>query len=179
MECPTYATVLPVIPIKKLTQIVLMFIWKICPALATGCEFYQTLSSISPYLLFFVGTVVIKPSEMTPLSALRFCDLIKEAGFPPGVVNLVNGYGHTVGQSITEHMDIDKVAFTGSTFTGRQVIKAAADSNLKRVSVELGGKSPNIIFDDADLDRAVSWAESGIYSNAGQSKFTIFPHVLF
>lgn len=113
---------------------------------------------------------MIKPSEMTPLSALRFCDLIKEAGIPPGVVNLVNGYGHTVGQSLAEHMDIDKVAFTGSTFTGRKIIKAAADSNLKRVSVELGGKSPNIIFDDADLEQAIIWAESGIYSNAGQGK---------
>ena len=111
---------------------------KLAPALATGC------------------TVVLKPSENTPLSILRACELLKEAGFPPGVVNVVNGYGNTVGQAISEHHGIDKVAFTGSTLVGRKIAKAAADSNLKAVSLELGGKSPNIILDDADLDQAVS-----------------------
>ena len=97
----------------------------------------------------------MKPSENTPLSILRFCDLIKEAGFPPGVVNIVNGYGATVGQAISEHYGIDKVAFTGSTLVGRKIAKASAETNLKAVSLELGGKSPNIILDDADLDQAV------------------------
>jgi len=101
-----------------------MFIWKICPAVATGC------------------TVVIKSAETTPLTALYICGLIKEAGFPPGVVNLVSGYGKTVGSAIASHMNIDKVAFTGSTLTGRSILKAAADSNLKKVTLELGGKSP-------------------------------------
>jgi len=120
------------------------------PALATGC------------------TVVLKPSEITPITTLRFCDLIKEAGFPPGVVNVVNGYGPTAGKAISEHMDINKVSFTGSPVTGRLVAKAAAESNLKTVTLELGGKSPNIIFDDADLDQAIKWADYGIYANAGQ-----------
>jgi len=130
---------------------VLMAIWKLGPALATGCA------------------VIIKPSEMTPLSILRFCDLVKEAGFPPGVVNVINGYGPTAGKAISEHMDIDKVSFTGSPITGRLIAKAAAESNLKTLTLELGGKSPNIIFDDADLDQAIKWADLGIYSNAGQS----------
>ena len=124
---------------------------KLGPALATGC------------------TVVLKPSEVTPLSVLRLCDLIKEAGFPPGVVNVINGYGPTAGEAISRHMDINKVSFTGSPVTGRLVAKAAVESNLKTVTLELGGKSPNIIFDDADLDQAVKWADRGIYFNAGQS----------
>ncbi|KAL3483906.1 Aldehyde/histidinol dehydrogenase [Aspergillus germanicus] len=102
----------------------MMFIWKIAPALVTG------------------NKVVIKSAEATPLSALKICELIAEAGFPPGVVNLVSGYGKTVGSAIAHHMDIDKVAFTGSTATGRAVMRAAADSNLKPVTLELGGKSP-------------------------------------
>ena len=101
-----------------------MFIWKIAPALACGCS------------------LVIKPSEVTPLSALKMCELIQEAGFPPGSVNVVNGYGKTVGSAIAHHMDIDKIAFTGSTTTGRSVMIASAKSNLKKVSLELGGKSP-------------------------------------
>jgi len=105
-----------------------MFCWKIAPALATG------------------NTIVIKPSEITPLTALRMASLIADAGFPPGVVNILVGYGHTVGQAITSHMRIDKVAFTGSTLTGRKVMEAAAKSNLKNVTLELGGKSPNVIF---------------------------------
>jgi len=123
---------------------------KLGPALATGC------------------TVVLKPSEITPLSVLYFCDLIKEAGFPPGVVNVVNGYGPVAGEAISRHMDINKVSFTGSPVTGRLVAKAAVESNLKTVTLELGGKSPNIIFDDADIDQAVKWADFGIYPNAGQ-----------
>ncbi|KAI0962715.1 hypothetical protein AcW1_000010 [Taiwanofungus camphoratus] len=129
----------------------LMLAWKLGPALATGC------------------TVVLKPSEFTPLSALFAARLISEAGFPPGVVNIINGYGSTVGQAITEHMDIEKVAFTGSTLVGRKIMETAAKSNLKNVTLELGGKSPNIIFDDADLDQAVNWAAFGIYFNHGQT----------
>ncbi|CCM06719.1 uncharacterized protein FIBRA_09010 [Fibroporia radiculosa] len=124
---------------------------KIAPALATG------------------NTVILKPSELTPLSALLFCTLIKEAGFPPGVINIVNGYGATAGQAISEHPHIGKVAFTGSTLTGRKIMEAAAKSNLKPVTLELGGKSPNIIFDDADLEQAVKWAIHGIYFNHGQN----------
>ncbi|KAG5645864.1 hypothetical protein DXG03_005206 [Asterophora parasitica] len=121
-----------------------MLSWKIGPALATG------------------NTVVLKPSEVTPLTALRLADLVNEAGFPPGVLNIVNGYGHTVGQAIAEHPSIEKVAFTGSTLTGRKILKASAETNLKVVTLELGGKSPTIIFDDADLDQAVKWATFGI-----------------
>ncbi|TFK17576.1 indole-3-acetaldehyde dehydrogenase [Coprinopsis marcescibilis] len=127
-----------------------MIAMKVAPALATG------------------NVIVLKPSEITPFTALRFADLVVEAGFPPGVVNIVNGFGHTVGQAIAEHPQISKVAFTGSTVTGRKILKAAADSNLKPVSLELGGKSPTIVFDDADLDQAVKWAAAGVFSNMGQ-----------
>ncbi|KAG5720688.1 Aldehyde dehydrogenase [Termitomyces sp. T112] len=129
----------------------LMLAWKFGPALATG------------------NTIVLKPSEITPLTALRFADLIIEAGFPPGVVNIVNGYGATVGQAITAHPLISKIAFTGSTLVGRKILKASSESNLKVVSLELGGKSPTIIFDDADLDQAIQWASIGIYLNMGQA----------
>ncbi|KAG6333421.1 hypothetical protein ID866_5671 [Astraeus odoratus] len=128
----------------------LMFVWKIAPALATG------------------NTIVIKPSEFTPLTALRMCHLVQEAGFPPGVLNVITGYGNTVGSAITSHMKIHKVAFTGSTLVGRKVMESAAKSNLKTVTLELGGKSPNIIYDDADLEQAVNWAAFGIYFNHGQ-----------
>lgn len=101
-----------------------MFIWKISPAFATG------------------NCVVVKSAEATPLSALKVCELIKEAGFPAGTVNLISGYGKTAGAAIAAHMDVDKVAFTGSTLTGRAILKAAASSNLKKVTLELGGKSP-------------------------------------
>ncbi|CAE7151171.1 unnamed protein product [Rhizoctonia solani] len=129
----------------------LMFAWKLAPALATG------------------NTVVIKPSEFTPLSALRVASLFKEAGLPDGVVNVVSGYGQTVGAAISSHMKIEKVAFTGSTAVGRTIMKAAASSNLKNVTLELGGKSPNIIFNDADLEAAVRWAAFGIFFNHGQT----------
>ncbi|KAJ7500767.1 aldehyde dehydrogenase [Mycena galericulata] len=127
----------------------LMFAWKIGPALATG------------------NTIVLKPSEFTPLTALRMCSLIQEAGFPPGVVNVITGYGNTVGAAISSHMGIDKIAFTGSTIVGRKIMEAAAKSNLKPVTLELGGKSPNIIFDDADLEDAVEWTAHGLYWNHG------------
>ncbi|KAG6332120.1 hypothetical protein ID866_6972 [Astraeus odoratus] len=128
----------------------LMFTWKIGPALATG------------------NTIVLKPSEFTPLTAIRMCHLIQEAGFPPGVVNVVTGYGNTAGNAISSHMKIHKVAFTGSTLTGRKIMEAAAKSNLKNISLELGGKSPNIIFEDADLEQAVNWAAFGMFFNHGQ-----------
>jgi aldehyde dehydrogenase (NAD+) len=102
----------------------MMFVWKIAPALVTG------------------NTIVIKSSETTPLSALKMCEYIKSAGFPAGTVNLISGYGKTVGAAIANHMGIQKVAFTGSTATGRTILKAAANSNLKKVTLELGGKSP-------------------------------------
>ncbi|KAK7441049.1 hypothetical protein VKT23_016833 [Stygiomarasmius scandens] len=127
-----------------------MLAWKVGPALATG------------------NTIVVKPSELTPLTALKFASLVNEAGFPPGVVNIVNGYGQTVGAAMASHPRIRKIAFTGSTLTGRKIQEAAAKSNLKVVSLELGGKSPNIIFDDADLEQAIKWASVGIFSNMGQ-----------
>ena len=122
----------------------MMMAWKIGPALATG------------------NCIILKPSEFTPLTALRVCSLINEAGFPPGVVNVVAGYGETAGCAVSEHMGIDKVAFTGSTLVGRKIMEAAARSNLKNVTLELGGKSPNIVFNDADLDLAIDWSAHGI-----------------
>src|SRR6202453_1325983 len=129
----------------------LMQAWKLAPALAIG------------------NTVVMKPAEQTPLSALRVGELIVEAGFPEGVVNLLPGFGHTAGAAIARHMDIDKVAFTGSTEVGRLIMEAAARSNLKRITLELGGKSPNIIFADSDIDDAVEGAHLGLFVNQGQS----------
>ncbi|MEX2287970.1 MAG: aldehyde dehydrogenase family protein [Planctomycetaceae bacterium] len=128
----------------------LMQAWKLAPALACGC------------------TVVMKPAEQTPLSALRVGELILEAGFPPGVVNLLPGYGPTAGQAIARHPNIDKVAFTGSTEVGKLIMEAAAQTNLKRVTLELGGKSPNIVFADTDLDEAVQGAYFGLFFNQGQ-----------
>jgi aldehyde dehydrogenase (NAD+) len=129
----------------------LMLAWKLAPALAAG------------------NTIVMKPAEQTPLSALRVAELITEAGFPDGVVNMLPGFGPTAGGAIASHMDIDKVAFTGSTEVGRIVMEAAARSNLKRVSLELGGKSPNIVFADADMDAAVEGAHYALFFNQGQS----------
>jgi aldehyde dehydrogenase (NAD+) len=128
----------------------LMQAWKLAPALAAG------------------NTIVMKTAEQTPLSALRVGELIIEAGFPPGVVNILSGYGPTAGAAIARHMDIDKVAFTGSTEVGHLIMEAAAKSNLKRVTLELGGKSPNIIFADADLDLAIEGAHFGLFFNQGQ-----------
>jgi aldehyde dehydrogenase (NAD+) len=113
--------------------------------------------------------VLLKPAEQTPLSALRIGELIVEAGFPEGVVNVLPGFGPTAGAAIASHMDVDKVAFTGSTEVGHLIMEAAAKSNLKPVTLELGGKSPNIIFADVDLDEAVEGAHMGLFSNLGQS----------
>src|SRR6202043_604766 len=109
----------------------------------------------------------LKPAEQTPLSALRLGELIEEAGFPPGVVNIVTGYGETAGAALAAHPDVDKVAFTGSTEVGKLIVQAAA-GNLKKVSLELGGKSPAIILPDADIDAAIAGAASAIFFNHGQ-----------
>jgi aldehyde dehydrogenase (NAD+) len=128
----------------------LMQAWKWGPALACG------------------NTVVLKPAEQTPLTALRIGELAMEAGFPDGVVNIITGFGpDSAGEAISNHMDIDKVAFTGEEATGRIIVKASA-GNLKRVSLELGGKAPNIVFADADIDAAVKGAITGIFFNQGQ-----------
>jgi aldehyde dehydrogenase (NAD+) len=124
-------------------------IWKIGPALATGC------------------TVVLKPAEEAPLTSLRLGELCLEAGVPPGVVNVVPGYGETAGAALSSHHDVDKVAFTGSHLTGQKIIQASA-GNLKRVSLELGGKSPDIVFADADLEAAVPGASMAVFANSGQ-----------
>jgi aldehyde dehydrogenase (NAD+) len=124
-------------------------IWKIGPALATGC------------------TVVLKPAEEAPLTSLRLAELALEAGVPEGVINVVPGYGETAGAALAEHMGVDKVAFTGSHVTGQSIVRASAH-NLKRVSLELGGKSPNIVFADADLEAAVPGAAMAVFANSGQ-----------
>jgi len=127
----------------------LMAAWKLAPALATGC------------------TVVLKVAEETPLSALRLGEVLQEAGLPDGVVNIVTGFGETAGAALASHSGVDKVAFTGSTEVGRLIVKAAA-ADLKKVSLELGGKSPNIVLDDADLDTAIPGAANAIFFNHGQ-----------
>jgi phenylacetaldehyde dehydrogenase len=127
----------------------LMAAWKLGPALATGC------------------TVVLKPAEQTPLTALRLGELFEEAGFPKGVVNIVPGFGETAGAALAAHNDVDKIAFTGSTEVGKLIVKAAA-GNLKKVTLELGGKSPNVIFADSDVDAAIAGAASAIFFNHGQ-----------
>lgn len=128
----------------------LMQAWKWGPALAAG------------------NCIVLKPAEQTPLSALAVAKLAQEVGFPDGVINVVPGYGPTAGAALSGHMDVDKVAFTGEGSTGRIIMTAAANSNLKRVSLELGGKSPNIVFADADLDAAIEGAFFGLFFNQGQ-----------
>ncbi|HXN18876.1 MAG TPA: aldehyde dehydrogenase family protein [Candidatus Binatus sp.] len=128
----------------------LMAAWKLAPALSVGC------------------TVILKPAEQTPLTALRLGELIMEAGFPEGVVNIVPGFGETAGAALAAHPDVDKIAFTGSTEVGKLIIHAAA-GNLKKVSLELGGKSPNIILDDADIEAAIPGAASAIFFNQGQT----------
>lgn len=125
----------------------LMMAWKLGPTLATGC------------------TTIIKPAEQTPLTALRIGELIMEAGFPEGVVNVVPGYGPTAGQALLDSKLVDKIAFTGSTEVGYHIMRNAHKDNLKRITLELGGKSANIIMDDADLDLAVAQAQFGLYFN--------------
>jgi phenylacetaldehyde dehydrogenase len=127
----------------------MMAAWKIAPALAAGC------------------TIVLKPAEQTPLSAIRLGQLIQEAGFPDGVVNILTGFGETAGAALAAHSDVDKVAFTGSTEVGKLIVQAAA-GNLKKVSLELGGKSPAIVFPDADMDVAINGTSSAIFFNMGQ-----------
>ncbi|WOL14024.1 aldehyde dehydrogenase family 2 member C4 [Canna indica] len=127
-----------------------MFFYKVAPALAAGC------------------TMIVKPAEQTPLTALYFAHLAKQAGIPDGVLNVVTGYGHAAGAAITSHMDVDMVSFTGSTEVGKLVMEAAARSNLKPVSLELGGKSPLIICDDADVDMAVGLAQNAVFFNKGE-----------
>jgi phenylacetaldehyde dehydrogenase len=127
----------------------LMAAWKLGPALATG------------------NTVVLKPAEQTPLTALRLGELIQEAGIPDGVVNIVPGYGETAGAALAAHPGVDKVAFNGSTEVGKLILQAAA-GNLKKVSLELGGKSPNVVFADVDLDAAIAGAAGAIFFNHGQ-----------
>jgi phenylacetaldehyde dehydrogenase len=142
-------------PVGVVAQIIpwnfplLMAAWKIAPALAAGC------------------TIVLKAAEQTPLSALRLAELIQEAGMPPGVVNVLTGFGETAGAALAQHADVDKVAFTGSTEVGKLIVQAAA-GNLKKVSLELGGKSPAIILPDADLDVAIAGAANAIFFNHGQ-----------
>jgi phenylacetaldehyde dehydrogenase len=128
----------------------IMAAWKLAPALAVGC------------------TVVLKPAEQTPLTALRLGELIQEAGFPDGVVNIVPGFGESAGAALAAHPDVDKIAFTGSTEVGRLIVTAAA-GNLKKISLELGGKSPNIIFPDADLQCAIAGSANAIFFNQGQT----------
>lgn len=128
----------------------LMAAWKLGPALAVGC------------------TVVLKVAEETPLSALRLGQLIQQAGFPDGVVNIVTGLGETAGAALSAHPDVDKVAFTGSTEVGKLIVQAAGQTNLKKVTLELGGKSPNIVLPDADLSTAIGGAANAIFFNHGQ-----------
>ncbi|MEH6943017.1 aldehyde dehydrogenase family protein [Bacillus sp. JJ722] len=127
----------------------LMAMWKLGAALATGC------------------TIVLKPAEQTPLTALYLAELIEEAGFPPGVINIVPGFGATAGQALVDHPQVDKIAFTGSTRVGKSIMESAAKS-LKRVTLELGGKSPNIILEDANLANAIPGALNGVMFNQGQ-----------
>ena len=124
--------------------------WKLGPALATGC------------------TVILKPSELTPLTGLKLGELAREVGFPPGVLNVLPGYGAPTGEALARHPGVDKIAFTGSVRTARRLLHASADTNLKKLTLELGGKSPQIVFADADLDRAVEACFWGIFGNKGE-----------
>lgn len=128
----------------------MMWAWKVGPALAAGC------------------TILMKPSELTPITALVLCELAKEAGIPAGVINTLPGLGATTGDAISRHMDIDKIAFTGSVATGRRISIAAAESNLKKATLELGGKSPSLVFESADIEDAARWTAMGIFFNSGQ-----------
>ncbi|CAG9858403.1 unnamed protein product [Phyllotreta striolata] len=133
------------------TYPVLMLVWKWGPALATGC------------------TIVMKPAEQTPLTALMMAALAKEAGFPKGVINVVTGMGPTAGHALAMHPDVMKIAFTGSNEVGHLVMEAAAKSNLKKVTLELGGKSPMVVFDDVNVDEAVAMAHKAVFMNQGQT----------
>jgi len=124
--------------------------WKVAPALACGCS------------------VVLKPSELTPMNALRFAEICREAGLPEGALNVITGYGATTGEALALHEDVDKISFTGSTATGRKLLQSSSVSNLKRVSLELGGKSPNIIFPDADFEAAMRGSFWGIFGGKGE-----------
>jgi aldehyde dehydrogenase (NAD+) len=115
--------------------------WKVAPALACG------------------NTVVLKTAEQTPLSALYLCTLVQKAGFPKGAINVVSGFGKTTGAAIVRHPGVDKIAFTGSTAVGKEITRTAG---LKKVTLELGGKSPNIVFEDADIEQAVKWSHNGM-----------------
>jgi len=127
---------------------------KIAPAIAAGCS------------------IVCKPAEQTPASALRFAELLQEWNlFPEGLINIVNGYGHVAGQALADHPNVDKLTFTGSTAVGKKLVHASAESNLKRITLELGGKSPVFIFDDAELSKAIAGATMGIFANSGQVCF--------
>jgi acyl-CoA reductase-like NAD-dependent aldehyde dehydrogenase len=128
----------------------LMASWKLAPALACGC------------------TVILKPSELTPLTALRLAEIVSECGVPEGVVSVLPGFGDGAGEAMTRHPGIDKIAFTGSVATARRILHASADTNLKRISLELGGKNPNVLFADADLDAAIPSAFRAIYANKGE-----------
>lgn len=125
-------------------------IWKLAPAIAAG------------------NVLIIKTAELTPLYGIKLAQLVLEAGFPPGVIQILTGLGTVAGKAISQHMDISKLAFTGSGTVGRQIMIEAARSNLKKVTLELGGKSPSIVFDDADLENAVFWAVIGITAHNGQ-----------
>ncbi|MCU1273819.1 MAG: Aldehyde dehydrogenase, partial [Bryobacterales bacterium] len=127
----------------------LMAAWKLAPALAAGC------------------TCVLKPAEQTPLTALEMAGWLAEIGFPPGVVNIVTGFGETAGAPLVSHPGVDKIAFTGSAAVGKQIVKSAADT-IKRVTLELGGKSPNIFFADADFEAAIDGALFGVFINQGE-----------
>lgn len=149
--CSTPFFYLP--PLNQLTSTpsypLAMAAWKLGPALACG------------------NTVVLKSAEQTPLSILVFANLVKEAGFPPGVLNILNGHGRVAGAAMAQHPDIDKIAFTGSTATGKEIMKMAS-ATMKNITLETGGKSPLLVFDDADLTQAVRWSHIGIMSNQGQ-----------
>ncbi|KAI1083686.1 putative aldehyde dehydrogenase [Whalleya microplaca] len=125
-------------------------IWKLAPAIAAG------------------NTLIIKTPELTPLYGQKLAALVKEAGFPPGVINILCGEGHIAGQALAEHPEVRKIAFTGSTAVGRKILRAASESNLKKVTLELGGKGPSIVFRDADLQNALFWTSLGITANNGQ-----------
>ncbi|EFP79671.2 hypothetical protein PGT21_033091 [Puccinia graminis f. sp. tritici] len=130
---------------------IMMMAWKVAPALAAGCA------------------IVFKPAELTPLATLLFCEMVRDAGYPAGAFNCVNSYGPVGGHALACHMDVDKIAFTGSTNVGKQIAVQGASSNLKKVGLELGGKSPNIVLPSANIEQTAAWCCLGIFENMGQS----------